>query len=227
MKKVLALALAGLLTACSSSSEDTPKDENNCSDTCNNAFAGLTVTDGTVACDEYAPALYESGSVSCSATCEADLSACVEKSSPAAGEFQSCSASTPCQDGLECAENPIEAGKFACLTPCTDNSACQGSVCIGFTESAGYCLQNNAARDQECYSNFKECADGAGVCTFTDFDDNDQPSGFRCKLECSAADLGQAGTCTGGETCLPSGFIETVQTTDGADPACHRRQKGL
>ena len=25
--------------------------------------------------------------------------------------------------------------------------------------------------------------------------------------------------CTGGETCLPSGFIDTVQTTDGADPA--------
>jgi hypothetical protein len=179
VKKVLALALAGLLTACSSSSDDTKKDENNaCNDTCNNAFAGLTVTDGTVACDEYAPALYESGTVSCSATCEADLTACVEKSSPAAGEFQSCSASTPCQEGLECEENPIEAGKYACLTPCTDDSACTNAVCVGFTETAGYCLQNNAARDQECFTNFKVCTDESATCTFTDFDDESNPIDF-------------------------------------------------
>ena len=223
MKKVLALALAGLLTACSSSSTDeTPKDNNSCTDTCNNAFAGLTVTDGTVACDEYAPALYESGTVSCSDTCEADLTACVEKSSPAAGEFQSCSASVPCQEGLECAENPIEAGKFACLTPCTDDAACTGSVCVGFTETSGYCMQNTAQRDQECFSNFKVCADEAATCTFTDFDDNDNATGFRCKIECEAATLGEAGLCTGGETCLPSGFIDTVQTTDGADPAAEQ-----
>ena len=194
MKKVLALALAGLLTACSSSSTDeTPKDNNSCTDTCNNAFAGLTVTDGTVACDEYAPALYESGTVSCSDTCEADLTACVEKSSPAAGEFQSCSASVPCQEGLECAENPIEAGKFACLTPCTDDASCTGSVCVGFTETSAYCMQNTAQRDQECFSNFKVCADEAATCTFTDFDDNDNATGFRCKIECEAATLGEAG----------------------------------
>ena len=213
-----------MLVCLQGSTDETPKDNNNnsCTDTCNNAFAGLTVTDGTVACDEYAPALYESGTVSCSDTCEADLTACVEKSSPAAGEFQSCSASVPCQEGLECAENPIEAGKFACLTPCTDDASCTGSVCVGFTETSAYCMQNTAQRDQECFSNFKVCADEAATCTFTDFDDNDNATGFRCKIECEAATLGEAGSCTGGETCLPSGFIDTVQTTDGAEPAAEQ-----
>ena len=68
------------------------------------------------------------------------------------------------------------------------------SVCVGFTETSAYCMQNTAQRDQECFSNFKVCADEAATCTFTDFDDNDNATGFRCKIECEAATLGEAGS---------------------------------
>ena len=226
MKKVLALALAGLLTACSSSSSDETPKTNNCSDTCDNAFAGLTIAaDGTVACDEYAPALYEGGTVSCSDTCEADLTACVEKSTPAAGEFQSCSANVPCQEGLECTENPIDNTKFACLTPCTatqtgDAAECNGNVCVGFTQTTAYCLQS-ADRDQECLTNFKWCTGTNESCEYAGADDNDNDK-YRCKAVCEATEIGTAGTCAEGESCLESGFIDTVQTTDGAAPAAEQ-----
>ena len=53
--------------------------DDGCGDACNGDFTGLVIADdGTVACAEYAPLLFESGVVSCSEDCVPNLSSCVE-----------------------------------------------------------------------------------------------------------------------------------------------------
>ena len=131
-----------------------------------------------------------------------------------AGELEACTTTSDCGAGLECAANPLDASRSACLVPCSGDTNCgDSSVCVGFTDTSAYCLPATAARDQECFSNFTVCSDAATTCALADVGGQDV---YRCKIECDASN---EATCSNGESCVENGYLGDLELIDVAgDP---------
>ena len=230
MKKLaIVLSCLALTVACSGGEDTKDTDTNgngevptipdNCSSDCNGALVGVP----NMLCTEYNSSLYESGYVICTNECTADISQCVEAAAPTAAEFQQCTGTGQgnCSDNLECVT--FDGQTSYCVTPCQgadDTTTCGANECVEFT-SANYCLKKEAQRDAACIENLKTCVEGAGECTPTEYDyDNQVPSALRCKLTCDIA--GDGSDCPTDETCLtdPLGFGSVQQDDAGNQVTC-------
>lgn len=192
-----------------------------CLPDCNGALAN----NPTGSCQAY-DASYASGTVSCTADCQVDVSQCVAAATPGelSPEYGGCATASDCVAGLECiGGNP--AGDGICGTSCAgdgDTSCGPGRECLGLTAGGGLCFNQDALRDQPCLGNGSTCMEGEGECVAISFDNLGNPTETRCKLQCDGGGIGTQGTCPAGETCVanPVGYITTQTDANGANVPC-------
>ena len=75
--------------------------------------------------------------------------------------------SSDCGAGLECASNPLDASRLACLVLCSETTNCgDANACVGFTDTTAYCLPVSAGRTKSAFKQlYRLCRSRHHMCS--------------------------------------------------------------